>query len=154
MRILLPAARQVAGLHKLMACLMDRGRLVMHRPHQGIAIGHPGHERKVLADSDAGHVGPDRLERPADRLRGGRLQIPGIQLAGTTNQEKKDAVDVASVRGTRLLELTKIGQRQPDGTRPQGADAEEITPRQTVAEFYAFFALKLKHDFSLNAHAG
>ena len=146
MGIFLAAAEQEAGLHHLMAGLVDRRRLVMDRADDGVAVGHLGHEREVLADLDAGDVGLDRPERAADRVGGVGLEVPGVELAGAADQEEQDAVDVRrTAAGLDLLGLQQIGQRQAHGPGREGPDAQEIAPRQTIAKTHTLVAFPLQH---------
>ena len=110
MRVFLAAAEEAAGLHHLAAGFVDRRRLVVDRAQDRVAVGRLGHEREMLADFDAGHVGLDRPERPADVVGGVGLEVPGVELAGTADEEEEDAVDVL-----RLLGRVEVGQRQGDG---------------------------------------
>src|SRR5262249_28252268 len=93
-RILLTAAEEMAGLHHLLAGLVDRRFLVMDRANDGVVLGAPGHEREMLADLDAGHVGLNRSKRTANHVGSGRFQVPGVELTGPTDEEEKDTVDV------------------------------------------------------------
>jgi hypothetical protein len=145
MRVLLPAAEQPAGLHQLMARLVNRGLIMVKRAHQGVAVGAPSHQREVLANLNAGYIGRDGTERPA-HLRGSLgLQIPGVQLAGAADQQQHDTIPVVRSGPRCGLEVVQFGQRQSDRARRQRADAQEVAPREAITRFHAFFALELQH---------
>ena len=143
MRVFLAAAEKEARLHHLMAGFVDWRRLVVNRAQDRVAVGRLGHEGEVLADFDAGHVGLDRPERPAHVVGGVGLEVPGVELAGAADEEEEDAVDVL-----RPLGRVEVGQRQGDGAGAQGADFEEVAPRQAVAEPNTFPSFKVQHDRS------
>jgi hypothetical protein len=136
----LAVSEQMARLHHLLAGFMDRRFLVMDRANESIVLRPLGHSWKVLADPDAGYVGRDRPERPADGVRSVGLQIPGIELAGSANKKEEDTVDIlAGVSGVQ------IGQRQTDGPGAESADAQKVTPRQAVTGLCSLAAFKLHH---------
>src|SRR5262249_25780602 len=94
------AAEEPAGLHQLMAGLMNRSGVVVYGAHQSIAIGHLSHERETLSDGNTGNIRANRPERPADRLGCLGLQVPGVELAGTSNEKQQDAIDIATPGAT------------------------------------------------------
>ena len=145
------AAEQLAGLHQLMAGLMDRRGPVMDRAHDGVAVGHAAHERQMFANLDAVDVGLDGPEGATDVFRGIRFEIPGIQLARPTHQEKQNTVEVAARAGGACLH---VGQRQTDGPCAEGTHPQEIAAGQTVAESNWLFAQEIQHDRILSAIPG
>src|SRR5439155_22852430 len=111
--------------------------------HDGVPIGAPGHEREVLADLDAGHIGRDGTEGTADVRGSIGLQVPGIKLTRTTDEEELDTGLLAPARrGTELLQSGKFGQAQPDR---QTADPEEVSPGEAIAEADAAVPFKAQH---------
>jgi hypothetical protein len=65
--------------------------VVRHRPDDGQLVGPLGKQWKMLTDADIGHLGRDRLKRPAHLGRSIRFQIPGILLGGPTPHEEQNA---------------------------------------------------------------
>src|SRR5438045_4175876 len=61
-RVLDAAGEQPAGLHHLVAGVVDGRRRVVDAADQGVLVGVPGHLREDLRNLDPGHVGADRLE--------------------------------------------------------------------------------------------
>ena len=79
-----------AGLEQLVARLMDRRRVVMHRANERHAV-HPRRQpRQMLGDPNARATGRDRAERSADLRRGVGLGVPGLELAGSADQQEQD----------------------------------------------------------------
>ena len=147
MRVFLAAAEEAAGLHHLVAGLVDRRRLVVDRAEDGVAVGGLRHEREGFADFDAGYVGSDRPERPADVVGGVGLGVPGVELAGAADQEEKDAIDILRLLGR--VEEAEVGQRQADGAGAERADLEgsraRVRPSQNRTPLAA---LEVQHDGS------
>ena len=82
----------VAGHHPPLAVLVRRSSLVMQAANQRDLVHHASHQRKVLADLNAGDVGVDRLELPPNLGRSFRLHVPGIVLTRRADQKNGDAV--------------------------------------------------------------
>src|SRR5262249_12407543 len=112
-----------------------------------VAVGHRRHEREVLADFDAGHVGARGPEGAADVAGCVQLQVPGIEMPGAADKEQQDTVDVSSPAGHRF-ESAEVGEREADGPGGQGAGAKEVAPRQAVAELDTLLGLELEHGTS------
>src|SRR5687768_9800548 len=93
-RLLLAESEQPAGLHELVAGLVDRRRLVMDRADDGVAMRELSHAREELADVNAGHSGGDRPERAAYVAGRVRFGVPGVELARAADEEQEDQVDV------------------------------------------------------------
>src|SRR5262249_5838443 len=93
-----------------------------------------------------GDVGLDRLEGAAHRVGGVRLQVPGVEVAGSADQEEQDTVDVAGPG--RSVGLHQVRQGQAHAAGGQGARAEEVAPRQTVAELDNLLTLEIQHGSS------
>jgi hypothetical protein len=90
----------------------------------------PGHQ---FAHVEAGQVGGDRPERPADLLRRGGFHVVGVDMRRPTGHEEQDHGRVtALVRGLGLLGPQHIGQRQPG--QSQRTQFQETTPRGAVAQ--------------------
>src|SRR5262249_20894285 len=87
--------------------------------------------------------GADRPEGAADGIGGGRLQVPGVELARAADEEEEDAVDVAAVCGPHAVQ---VGQGQADGAGAEAAHAQEVPPRQAVTEAGAPGAVEAQHD--------
>ena len=91
-------------------------------------------QREDLGDLDAGGVGLDRLERPADFARRVGLHVPGVELAGRAEIEDHDA-------GALVLRLVRrrpcacrasnCGSDNP--MRAERADLQEVAARDAVA---------------------
>src|SRR5262245_34035191 len=144
MRVLLAAAEQVAGLHQLVASLVNRRRLVVDGTDQGELVGALGHEGEMFAELHAGDVGVDRPKGAADVLGRPGLQVPGVKVTGGADEKEDDTVEVA-VRPPGRPEAREVGERQPDGAGAERAHAEEIAPGQAVTEADTLFALQVQH---------
>ena len=139
MRILLSAAEQVAGLHHLMAGLVDRRRLVIDRADQRIAVGHLGHQREVLADLDAGHVGLDRLERAADVVGGVGLEVPGVELAGPpTRNSRMQLMSLLLPTAPALSRSASVRPTAPALIDPALRKSRRDNPPQTFAPCFVW----------------
>ncbi len=90
-RRLVEHAEIASGHLQALARLVQRRPGMVQAAKQRVAIGEPGHLRKVLADLDAWNVGRDRTERPANLRRRVRFQVPGIELAGGAYQKQRYA---------------------------------------------------------------
>src|SRR3984957_6148499 len=102
------------------------------------------HAGKDLRNLNAGNVGFDRLERPADGSRRVRLHIPGIQLAGPTHQHQMDTVHVlAGLYRTHRLEAEEVGHRQPQ--EPERSRVQKVPPADTVTEMNSLVSIQSKH---------
>ena len=108
------AGEEPAGLHHLMAGVVDGGGRVITAADERILVGVFGHLRKDFADLHSRHVGVDGLERPANLIGRLGLRIPGVDLTGAADQEEHDGVDIVVFdRAGRLLSK-KAGQRQAE----------------------------------------
>ena len=86
----------------------------------------PASSRKVLADLQAGHFRRDRLERPADVVRGVGLQIERVELARPAPHEQEDAA-------LRLAEAGRVAM--PNcwcSLRPDPAQSSAGRPRPSI----------------------
>ena len=132
-RVLHAGLKKAAGLHHLMARVMDRSRRVVEAPHQGILVGVPRHPREDLADPDPVHIGGNRLEGTSDLGRRIRLHVPGVQLAGTADQEEEDAVHgvLLGIDGPQGLQAEDVDQTesQPDSA-PTWKKSRRLKPSQ------------------------
>ena len=88
MRVFLTAATQVAGLQQLLARFVNGCGPVIHGTYQGVPVGLPGHERKMFANLDPRDISLNGPKWAANIFRGCRLQVPGVQMAGTANKKK------------------------------------------------------------------
>ena len=82
----------VSGHHEALAVFVGGAGLVIEAADQRDLVHHASHEGEMLADLNAGNVGPDWLELAADVAGGIGLHVPGIELPGRADQEKDDAV--------------------------------------------------------------
>jgi hypothetical protein len=93
------------------------------RAQEGDLVGVLGQQRHVLADVDAGHAGPNRLEQAADALRGVGLQVPQVNLGRPAPQEQVDArSSLAGAPGDRSSSHRALGAQQAG--QSQGAETE------------------------------
>ncbi len=132
-RVLDPAAEEAAGLHHLVAGVVDGRRRVVDRADQRHLVHLAGQLREDLADLDARHAGRDRPERPADLLGRVGLHVPGVELRRPADQEQQDAVDVAVPRH-RPPRLQRLHPRQAQPEPGERAGVEEVATGQPVAE--------------------
>ena len=136
MRVLDAAGEQPAGLHHLVAGVVDgRGRVV-DRADQRELVGVPGHLREDLADLHA----RARWSRSAGTARGPRRGRsawgPRCRCwLGPPTQEQHDAVDVAVL--SRAGGLRGAGSRAASGRAAARAPAwrksRRVRPSQKVA---------------------
>ena len=106
---------------------------VAHRPDQGAAVEDAGGAGQVLADLHAGSPGGDRLERPAHLCWCLRLQIKGVEVAGSAGEEDKNnrprlvaAQAVAPVGGGQGAAGQQGGQPEPQ--QAGVANLHQLTP--------------------------
>jgi hypothetical protein len=119
--------------------------LVRQRPDDRDVVHDAGGVREQLAHVAPGEGGPDRPEFPADLLRGVRLLVGQLDLAGRPVQEQEDArlrpaeVPVVpgggEVRGGRRPAAEDVGQVQPKC--PETAGEQEVAAGGPVAESLA-----------------
>ncbi len=89
-----------------------------------------GHQ---LADVQAGDVGVDRLELAADFDGGVRLHVVEVDVAGAAVEvDHDDGLARRAGGGAVGPEPQQVGQRQ--SADAEGADLEELPPRQAVAQ--------------------
>ena len=134
----------IAGQHPVAAdvVVVVVGR---DRPHDGQLVGDPRGARQQLAELDAGHVGLDRLERPADLGRGAGLGVEGLVLRRPALQPEEDHVLRPAERrrarsdglGRReiargALAPQQVGERQPQ--RAESAHAQPLAAVDAVTE--------------------
>ena len=93
-RVLESALKEAARLHHLVAGVVDGGGRVIDGAYQRVLVGVFGHARKHFANLDAAHVRRDGLIGTSDLRRRIRLHVPGVELAGSADQEQHDAVHV------------------------------------------------------------
>ena len=101
----------------------DAGELVPHLRLQG----------EVLADLHAGDIGRDRLEFAAILDRGIRLEVIHVDVRRAARQVNQDGglgSPWSGAAGAGALP-EQLGERE---ARAEGADLEEVAPRQAVAE--------------------
>ena len=108
------AGEEPAGLHHLMAGVVNGGGGVVTAADERILVGVFGHLREDFADLHSGHVGVDGLERPTYLIRRLGLRIPGIDLTGAAHQEEHDGVDVVVLDRSGRFLSQKAGQRQAE----------------------------------------
>src|SRR5262249_46320902 len=105
--------------------------VVVVRPgaHQGYFVHAAGHVRQQLADLQAGDVAVDLLVLAADLGRSLGLGVEAVVVRQPAAEEDEDdrLRPVLPRRGQRL---SSQQGRQPQ--RPDGADAEEVAPRDAV----------------------
>src|SRR5262245_43286113 len=124
---------------------MDRRLAVIDRAQDREAIRQASHPGEVLADLEAGDVGADRPEGPADGVRGVGLKVPGVKLAGTTDKEELDTRLVPRRGSAEPFQLGQLGQAHPDS---QAASPQEIASGQSVASADAAVAFEAEHGDS------
>ena len=119
-RMLDAALEEAAGLHHLMAGVVDGGGRVIHAADERELVRVLGHAREVLGDLDARDVGLDGLVRAADLGRSVRLHVPGVELGRPADQEQHDAVDVllpstapCAFRPNREFRVRPSAEREP-----------------------------------------
>ena len=139
-----PAGEQPAGLHHLVARVVDRRRRVIDRADQRHLVHHRRQPGEDLRDLDARHLGRDRPERPADLLGGIGLHVPGVELRRPADQEQQDAIDVAILRD-RPRGRQRLHRRQPQPQRRQRPGVEEIPAGQAVAEMDRLLGVDSEH---------
>src|SRR5262249_49384854 len=96
-------------------------------------IGQPGDLREQFADADAGGLGGDGRERPAELKRGVGLGVPGVEVGGAT-PEPEEEHRLGGAAGRRVSlgpEAQQGGQREAEDTA--GADLQKGPARQTLA---------------------
>src|SRR5262249_10217916 len=131
-RMLDPAAEQPAGLHHLVAGVVDRRGRVVDAANQRELVGVRGHLGEDFGDSYARYIGVNGLERPAYLFGRVGLGVEGVYMAGAADEEQHDAIDVGVLDSAGGLAGEKAGQRQAErGDRPS---MEEVTPGQAVTK--------------------
>ena len=125
MRIFHLPAEEIAGLHHLLAGLMDGGGCVVDGAQDSVAVGHLSHEREVFANLDARGVGLGRPERTANVVGSVRFEIPSVELARAADEEEENAVYSLGRAGRQNIEAS---QRQA----AERSDAEEIAALRSV----------------------
>ena len=115
-RILDAALKQPAGLHHLVAGIVNRGGCVIDAADDGVFVGLLRHARKILGDLDARNIGLDGIVRPADLDGGVGLHVPGVELGWPADQEQHDAVRIF------------VGDRAPCAFMPN----KSVSPRPSI----------------------
>src|SRR5579863_4169012 len=113
-----------------------------HRSHDGDPVGHPGDVGQMLANIQAGKHRWNRLHRPADFHGSIGLHVKGLELAvGAVQVEQNAMLGFAETRGgmfgrrSRLESLEIKELAQPQSTRPQPADLQQVATTDPVAQF-------------------
>src|SRR5262249_24724824 len=121
------ALKQAAGLHHLVAGVVQGGGGVITAVNERHLVALRRHAREDLTDLDPGNVGLNRLVRAANFGRGSRLHVPRIEMAWTAEQKEHDAVHILSqIYRALRLEAEKLRQGQTE--RVQSARAQKIPP--------------------------
>ena len=107
-------------------------------------VHHFGEHRCMLGNLDAGDVGLDRLVGAADLQRGVHFQVPHVLMRGSPAHVDHDDRLEAAASASFCLRLEEF--RQGKSTHRQAANAQEIAPRQTVAELPVGFAGDREHS--------
>ena len=110
-----------------------------------------GQARQVLADVDAGDVGPDRLELAADLDRGVRLEVHHVLVRRPAGQEDHDDGLVRAADAGLGLGPQDLRQRQ--AAQGQAADLQKGPPRNAVAEPLRL-AEDRQHGMTFREHTG
>ena len=133
-----PHARPAAGglVADGAAGVADEGVVIavggaVDTPQRDALVHDPGEPRHVLADLDAGNVGRDRLELPADLRRGVHLQVVHVLVAGGPAHVDHDHRLVRPVAGG-LLGGKDLWQRE--AAHGERADAEHVAPGEAIAK--------------------
>src|SRR5487761_2013404 len=121
MRMLPAVFEQSSRLHQLMARVMYRSGLMMHPADQGKLVGMARRARKDLGNFDAGNIGADRAERPANlRWRIG-LHVERVELRRSAHQHQKDTTGRG---GRRCRGCGRVAQAEGR----KGPGAQKIPP--------------------------
>src|SRR3954451_6933992 len=123
-----------------MARFVNRRLIVMDRAHQGKAIGSFCQARGGVAEVHSGSARLNGAEGTANLGRRAGLEVESIEVSGTADEEKDNAIEVA--RGIRPR-LGKLGECQADRTRGESAGSQKVAAAQAVAEFHTLFVLEL-----------
>ena len=143
-RILDAALEQAAGLHHLVAGIVDGGGRVIHAADQRVLVGVLRHARKILGDLDARDVGLDGLVRPANLDRRVGLHVPGVELRRPAHQEQHDAVGVFfGVDGAQRLHGEQSLRPRPSMRKRAGV--QKIAAAQAIAKLDRFIGIQTKH---------
>ena len=137
----------VPGHHPALAVFVSRSRLVMQAANQRDLVHHARHQRKVLADLNAGDVRVDRLEFSSDLRRSLRLHVPRIELPRRSNQKNRDAVpNFLLSLIDRPARFQRHPSRQRQANHPRRPRLQKAAPSRsvTITERY-FFIADVKH---------
>ena len=137
----------VAGHHPPLAVFVAGPGLVMQAANQSDLVHHASHQREVLADLNARHVGVDRREL-ASNLRGCfRLHVPRINLPRRPDQKDRDAVPnflLSLINRPARFERHPRRQRQANHPRRPGLQKAAPSRSVTITE-RNFFIADMKH---------
>ena len=141
------AGEKPAGLHHLMASIVDCGSGVITGADEREFVGEFGVERKDFRYLNVGIVGFDRLEGPADFGRRIRLHVESIDLAGCAEIEDQDAgfIVLTGSRSAERLERREFRKAQAEGS--ERADLEEVAAGDAVASGDRASSSYFKHGF-------
>ncbi len=144
MRVFHASLEEAAGLHHLVAGIVDRGGRMIHTANDRVFVGVLGHAGKVLGNFDAGNVGLDGLIGAANLDRGIGLHVPGVELRRPADQEEHDAVGIfPGIDGALGFQGEHVVE--PEAEHGEGAGMEKIPAAQAIAKFYGFVGIQPKH---------
>ena len=144
MRVFYAALEEAAGLHHLMAGIVDRGGGVIDAADDRVFVGVLRHAREIFGNFDARDIGLDGLVGAADLDRGVGLHVEGVELGRAAHEEQHDAVGVFfGVDGAEGLGGEKVVEAEAE--HGEGAGVEEIAAAEAIAEFHRFVRIQTKH---------
>ena len=141
------------GLHHLMAGIMDgRGSMITGSDQRKL-ISQFGLQREDFGNLNVRIIGPDGLERSPDFARRVRFHVPGVELAGSAQIENQNDrfLVVALSDGAQRFESGQVRESKPKGA--EGADLEEVAPRDAIAGRDGAGTGYFQHNFTVTGFA-
>ena len=143
-RVFDAALKEPAGLHHLMARVVDSRGRVVHRAHQGKLVGVTGHAGEQFRNLNPVSVRRNRLVRAADFGRRVGLHVPRVDLAGRPHQEKEDTVDIL-FRADGAVSLQPHQVRHAQTEQGERAGVEKVAPSQAITKMNGLVRVESKH---------
>ena len=135
------AGEESAGLHHLMAGVVNGRRRVIYAANDAEFVGVFGRLGEDLGDLHPGDFGADGLEWPSHFGRGIRLRIERIQLARAADQKEHNAIYVRL--GIGRGGAHRRSERQAEWReRPR---VQEIAAGESIAKRNRFRSIKADH---------